>query len=208
MLGGATFNAFRDRQTNPAAALVDTVSIPIDSATVAALGETGAVKGLLVSAVQPGVLLRMVGVRLEIFAVLATTPETIMEVGVPAVDLTFMTDPAPTAPMGWLRVGGVPSWRSIITMSIPPTVDGPAEFCGSVGCQVDLTQVHVNLAELVLTTRQTESGFQPQDTHDDGPPQLCSITELLPKSPLGEQLLPLLWRAFRLSSFPYRPARR
>ena len=191
VLGGATFNAFRDRQTNSAAALVDTVSIPIDSATVAALGETGAVKGFLVSAVQPGVLLRMVGVRLQIFAVLATTPETIMEVGVPAVDLTFMTDPAPTAPMGWLRVGGVPSWRSIITMSIPPTVDGPAEFCGSVGCQVDLTQVHVNLAELVLTTRQTESGFQPQDTTRM---EIRSVlnTELLPKSPVGGPLGPFV----------------
>ena len=187
VLGGATFDAFRDRQTNPAASLVDTVSIPVDSATVAALGETGAVKGLLVAAVQPGALLRMVGVRLQIFAVLATTPETIMEVGVPAADLTFMADPAPTAPAGWLRVGGAPSWRSIITMSIPRTVDGTAEFCGSVGCQVDLTQVHVHLAELVLTTRQTESGFQPRDTTRM---EVRSVLnpELLPKSPLGGPL--------------------
>ena len=75
-----------------------------------------------------------------------------------------MFDPAPTAPLGWLRVGGTPAWRSVLTMSMPRTITGKPEVCGAVGCEVDLTEVDVNLAELVLTTRQTEPEFLPQDT--------------------------------------------
>ena len=69
-------------------------------------------------------------------------------------------------------------------MSLPREVTGTPETCGSVGCEIDLTEVHLNLAELVLTTRQTELAFQPQDTTGvDIRPALNP--ELLPKSPLG-----------------------
>jgi hypothetical protein len=57
-----------------------------------------------------------------------------------------------------------------------------------VGCEVDLTEVDLNLAELVLTTRQTEPTFQPQFPKTVDVRQVIS-PELLPKAPLGEQLL-------------------
>jgi hypothetical protein len=76
-----------------------------------------------------------------------------------------------------------------MTLAMPSTIEGTAEVCGgTAGCQVDLTQVDVNLAELVLTTRQTESAFQPQDTAFMDIRQVLN-PELLPKSPLGGALL-------------------
>ena len=59
------------------------------------------------------------------------------------------------------------------------------------GCEVDLTDVDLNLAELVLTTRQTEPEFQPQDTTRVNILPVLS-PELLPRSPLGRAVLPFL----------------
>jgi hypothetical protein len=75
-------------------------------------------------------------------------------------------------------------------MSIPRTVDGTAESCGTVGCQVDLTEADLNRAELVLTTRQTELAFQPQKNTTIDIRAVLN-PELLPKSPLGKQQFPV-----------------
>ena len=76
-----------------------------------------------------------------------------------------------------------------MTLSLPRTVDGTAEACGgTAGCQVDLTEVDLNLAELVLTSRESEPAFQPQDVTLMDVRQVLK-PELLPKSPLGEQVL-------------------
>jgi hypothetical protein len=191
-LGVGNFDAFRFRQLDDLAALVDSVSIPIDSSAVAALeNPTGWARGLLVAAAEPGIFLRLVNVKLVLSVVLESSPDVISEEEVTLRDLSYMTDPVPAAPVGWLRVGGAPSWRSVFTMSIPRSVDGTAELCGTVGCQVDLTEVDLNLAELVLTTRETESASQPQDiTRMDF--RRVLNTELLPKSPLGASLVPFV----------------
>ena len=173
-----------------AAGLTDSVSILVDSATVAALGDpTSGTTGLLVAGAQPGTLLHLVDVRLRITTVASEGTDTIFEVSALREDLSFMFDPAPTAPLGWLRVGGTPAWRSVLTMSMPRTITGTPEVCGAVGCEVDLTEVDVNLAELVLTTRQTEPEFLPQDTTRVDIRTVLSPA-LLPRSPLGGPLLP------------------
>ena len=59
--------------------------------------------------------------------------DTIFEVSALSDDVSFMFDPAPTAPLGWLRVGGTPAWRSVLTMSMPRTITGTPEVCGAVG---------------------------------------------------------------------------
>jgi hypothetical protein len=188
-LGVGSLDVFRFRQADELAALVDSVSIPIDSSTVAALEDpTGAGRGLLVAATAPGAFLRLLNMKFVLSTVLASSPDVISEVEIPVQDVSSMTDPAPAAPMGWLRVGGTPSWRSVITMSIPRSIAGTAELCGTVGCQIDLTEVGLNLAELVLTTRGTESEFQPQDTTRMELRRVLN-TELLPKSPLGPSLV-------------------
>ena len=190
-LGVGNFDAFRFRQADDLAALVDSVSIPIDSSAVAALQDpTGGARGLLVAGAGPGIFLRLVNVKL-VLSLGESSPGVILEEEVPLRDLSYMTDPVPAAPVGWLRVGGAPSWRSVITMSIPRSVDGTAELCGTVGCQIDLTEVDLNLAELVLTTRATESAFQPQDTARMDFRRVLN-TELLPKSPLGATLVPFV----------------
>jgi len=191
LLGRATFDAFIGQQVDDDT-LVDTVSIVIDAAAVAALGDPASgTTGLLLAAVEAAVFLRLLDMQLFLTTVPGTRPDTVLELPVGMVDLSFMVDPVPEAPVGWLRVGGAPSWRSVITMTIPRTVDGTADLCGTVGCQVDLTEVEVNLAELVLTTRQTESAFQPQETTSMDVRRVLNA-ELLPKSPLGETLVPLV----------------
>ena len=200
LLGRGVFDIRTDE--GEAAALTDSVSILVDSATVAALGDpTSGTTGLLVAGAQPGTLLHLVDVRLRITTVASEGTDTIFEVSAPLEDLSFMFDPAPTAPLGWLRVGGTPAWRSVLTMSMPRTVTGTPEVCGAVGCEVDLTEVDLNLAELVLTTRQTEPEFQPQDaTRVD----ILTVLrpELLPRSPLGGPSLP--FRSFPPELFSIR----
>jgi hypothetical protein len=179
LVGGGPFNI----------GVGDSLSIPIDSATVARWGEAvDRPIGFLVAGAEPEVFLHLLDVSLRITTSAANFPDNIFEETVGIVSMSYMFDPAPTAPLGWLRVGGTPSWRSVLTMSIPRTIPGTPEVCGAVGCEVDLTKVNLNLAELVLTTRQTEPTFQPlfAKTVDVRP---VISPELLPKAPLGEQLL-------------------
>ena len=191
LLGGATFDAFI-ASPNEDAALVDTVSILIDSAAVAALEDPASgATGLLLAGAEPAMFLKVLDMQLFLKTVPGTRPDIVLELPVGMVDLSFMVDPVPEAPLGWLRVGGTPSWRSVITMTIPRTVEGTADLCGTAGCQVDLTEVELNLAELVLTTRQTESAFQPQEITGMDIRRVLNA-ELLPKSPLGETLIPFV----------------
>jgi len=183
LLGGGIFDVFSGEDD----ARVDSLSIPIDSATVVILGEESGGK-LLVAVTEPGVFLHLVEVVLRLTTSAASRPSEIFEETVDVGFMSYMFDPAPTAPLGWLRVGGTPSWRSVLTMSIPSIIPGTPEVCGAVGCEVDLTTVNLNLAELVLTTRQTELVFQPLDTLSVDVRSVLS-PELLPKSPLGGPLL-------------------
>jgi hypothetical protein len=181
--GGGVLTLVGEGTFNPE--VRDSMNILIDSATVAFLeNEIGEPTRLLVAAVGSGVSLQLVDMALVLTT---TTPldEASFEERVPILNTSFIFDPPPAPPSGWLRVGGTPSWRSVLTMSLPREVPGTPEICGSVGCMVDLTEVQLNLAELVLTARQTELAFQPQyPTEVDIRPVLNP--ELLPKSPLGE----------------------
>ena len=189
LLGSALFDAFIGQVADDDA-LVDTVSIAIDSAAVAALGDPASgTTGLRLAAADPAVFLKVLDMQLFLTTVPGTRPDTVLELPVAMVDLSFMVDPLPEAPVGWLRVGGTPSWRSVITMTMPRTVEGTADLCGTAGCQVDLTEVELNLAELVLTTRQTELAFQPREITPIDVRRVLN-PELLPKAPLGETLVP------------------
>ena len=188
LLGAGVFDIRSNLEE--AGGFTDSMNIFVDAAMVAALGDpTSGMTGLLVAGANPGTLLHLVDVSLRIIT--SSEPDTLVEASAPLEDLSFMFDPAPTPPLGWLRVGGTPAWRTVLTMSIPRTVTGTPEVCGAVGCEVDLTEVDLNLAELVLTTRQTEPEFQPQDTTRVNIHTLLS-PELLPRSPLGRPVLPFL----------------
>ncbi len=193
LLGGATFDPTPgDPLEGEEPRLTDSVSIAIDSATVAMLGDSlgsPLPASLLVAGAEPGAFLHLVDVRLRITTIASSASDSVFEVTPTTTALSFIYDPTPTAPLGWLRVGGTPSWRSVLTMSIPRTITGTPEVCDTVGCEVDLTGVNLNLAELVLTSRQTEPGFQPDDTTRVDIRSVLN-PELLPKSPLGGLVVP------------------
>ncbi len=189
-LGAGTYAAFSDQQFDPELPLLDTLSISVDSAAVAGfLNPGGGSTGFLLAATFSGTSVNVVDLKLVLNTVPSTQPDTVVELSVGTDDVTFIIEGVPPAPVGWLRVGGTPSWRSVISLTIPSTVDGTVDLCGAVGCQVDLREVDLNLAELVLTTRQPQSGFQPQDTTVLDLRRVLN-PELLPKSPLGSVLLP------------------
>ena len=170
-------------------AFVDLVTVPLDSATVASWADTtDASRGLLVTASTPGTRLTLVRASLRLDVSPSANPDTTVEAdGRVAELMSYIYDPAPQLPVGWLRVGGTPSWRSIITFRVPRMIGGSPEICGAVGCQFDVTTADLNLAELVLTSRLTEAPFEPSDTTQmDIRPVL--EPERMPKSPLGDLL--------------------
>ena len=87
---------------------------------------------------------------------------------------------------GW---GGAPSWRSVITLNLPRVLDGQPELCRLVACPFDFAAsgAQLNLAELVLTTRQTLPAYQLFNTLNFEVRTVVN-RELLPKSPLGSEL--------------------
>ena len=169
-------------------AFVNFVSVEIDSATVAAWADTSdASRGVLVTASSPGTRLTLVGASLRLDVMPSVNPDTTVEVSGGLADLSYIYDPVPQSPAGWLRVGGAPSWRSIIRLRVPRMIEGSPEICGGVGCQFDVTTADLNLAELILTSRVTEAPFEPSDT------TLMDVRavlnpERIPKSPLGDPL--------------------
>jgi hypothetical protein len=109
-------------------------------------------------------------------------PDSVIQDTVALVQQTFIYDPAPAAPAG-IRVGGAPAWRTVMDLALP-SLSGPPELCAAVGCPYTLESGHISYAGLVLTTRASESGYEPLDTIMlDVRPVLAPAE--LPKSPLG-----------------------
>ena len=163
------------------------ISMDVDSATVAAWGLGSSSQGMVVASTDSGTSLNLWDAQLVLKAVPFSNPDTIIEVPVPVSDLSFITNPLPVTPEGWLRVGGLPSWRSVMTIKLPEQVEGSIEICGKIGCLFDVAKSQLNLAELILRTRETELGYRP--TRPLGI-QIRSVLSpsLLPKSPLGDPI--------------------
>ena len=162
------------------------ISLDVDSASVANWGKVGdQSQGIVVASSDSGTRLNLWNASLVLTAVPLINPDTIVEIPIPVSDLSFIVDPMPVDPTGWLRVGGLPSWRSVITIKLPEQIQGSVEVCGSTECSFDLSKSQLNLAELILTTRETEVGFKPTEPLGV---EVRSVLDpqSLPKSPLGE----------------------
>lgn len=185
-VGTGTFD--RGLAEGDSVAFVDLVTVPLDSATVASWADTtDASRGVLVAASTPGTRLTLVRASLRLDISPSANPDTTVEANFGLADLSYIYDPAPQLPADWLRVGGTPSWRSVITFRVPRMIGGSPAICGAVGCQFDVTTADLNLAEFVLTSRLTEAPFEPSDTTQmDIRPVL--EPERMPKSPLGDPL--------------------
>ena len=162
----------------------DSLLISLGPAALATVLDTTTLEfGVRVDLVTPGELVQVTFVELRLFAVVEGIDTLVALPTVSVTDQTFIYDPAPGPPEG-LRVGGIPAWRTVISMALPTTVAGTPEACLLVACPLVLTPERINHASLVLTTRANEPGFQPTDSLLVHVRSLFAA-ELLPKSPVG-----------------------
>ncbi|MEQ8330764.1 MAG: hypothetical protein RH859_09935 [Longimicrobiales bacterium] len=182
----------------------DSVRFPVDSAQVAAWADTlDLTRGVRLDAVTEGARLRITNVFLRLDTRSSLAPDTTLVLTAPRRDLTFVYDPLPDPPPDGLRVGGAPSWRSVMDISVPATLSGPPSLC-TVGCPFALTADRLNYAALVLRTRASSPAFQPTDTVTlDLRPVL--LRSALPKAPLGSSLTASLGRRVAPDLFGSRP---
>jgi hypothetical protein len=146
---------------------------------------TNQARGARVEVTTDGVQLHLARAGMRISMRPSLNPDTLVEDTVRFVEGTVVYDPPPSSPVG-LRVGGVPAWRSVMGISVPP-LTGPPELCAAVGCPYAPESGHISYAALVLTSQASEVGFQPVDTvHLDVRSVLSPAA--LPKSPLGPSL--------------------
>lgn len=167
----------------------DSVVFVLDSATVAAWGDpddlsTGARFDLL----DMGSRIQVNGAALRLNARPSSNPDTIIELIGTTSTRTFIYSPFPDPPPDGVRIAGAPSWRTILDVSIPDTIDGIPEFCAVVSCPHVLIPGEISFAALTLTSSMTEVAFQPTDTiRLDVRPVLNR--SVMPKSPLGPSLI-------------------
>ena len=165
----------------------DSVLIALDSAGVASLADTASDRGIRLSLDTPGHRLQIKLITLQLSARPSVRRDTLLTLPVNPLDVTFIYTPAPTPLTDGLRVGGIPAFRSVLTLALPATVAGTAEACARVSCPLQLTADRITHAGLVLTTRPTEAAFRPTDSLAIEARSVLA-PEVLPKSPLGDPL--------------------
>ncbi|MEM7417057.1 MAG: hypothetical protein AAF389_16240 [Gemmatimonadota bacterium] len=171
----------------------DSIVFAIDSATISAWGETGDLTtGARIDLVDAGSRLQVRSAALRLDVRPSLDPDTLIELSAQTELITFIYSPFPEPPPDGVRIGGAPSWRTVLDVSIPQTITGPASFCAVVSCPHTIAPVEISSASLVLTSRTTEAAFQPTDSiRLDVRPVLDRSA--MPKSPLGESLIETLF---------------
>ena len=161
----------------------------LNAAALALLGDTTRNdRGLRIRLTTPGHWLDITGVRLELHTRPSINQDSIFLLSVGLSELTYVYTPTPSAPEpDELRAGGVPAWRSVLTLGLPASVPGNPAVCARLSCPVPLTAGRLNHAGLLLTTEPPEPAFVPTDPIQF---QVRGVLapEFLPKSPLGAPL--------------------
>ncbi len=190
--GGGTVREIGTAVWDPAAG--DTVFFPVDSTQLAAWRDTtDMTRGARVDLLTAGERIRVRAVVLDLDVESELNPDTVVASRVGRRDLTFIYDPVPEPPPDGIRIGGAPSWRTILDVVPPRTLSSPARLCQAVGCPVTIDPDQINYAALVLRTRRGPPAFQPTDSVSlDVRPVLSRAA--LPKSPLGASLTGSLGR--------------
>lgn len=185
--GGGPVTVLDTAVWDPAAG--DSVVFQLDSAAVAAWADTlDLSRGARIEAFDPGPRVQINQTRLRLDVRPSSNPDTIAEVSVGSRATTFIYSPFPNPPPDGVRIGGAPSWRTILDITVPETIEGPPEFCAVVSCPFRLEPGQISFAALRLTSRTTDAAFQPTDTVrlDVRPVFDRSV---MPKSPLGQSLV-------------------
>ena len=162
----------------------DSVELVLDSAVVAGWADSAAVRDVRLVATTPGVRLRVASVRLRLRTVPTIRPDTTVSVAVGATAATFIYDPVPGPPSTALRVGGAPSWRTVLNLQIPRILAGYPDLCDRLDCPVNLRAEHVSYAGLQLTTVAGAGAFALSDSLALDV-RMVTAPRFLPKSPLG-----------------------
>ena len=175
----------------------DTLFLPVDSARLREWSDTAAgVHGIRLETTTPGARLDLRSVSLSLLALPSINPDTIADLRVSRTVGTFIYDPpAPPPAPGEARVGGVPAWRSVLDLRLPPELAGPPALCAAVPCPVRFDDSHVSYAALQLVSRVAAPAFAPSDTLGV---EVRSVLapDYLPKSPLGPSLTGLAGARF------------
>lgn len=179
----------------------DSVVIPVDSAQVAALSDTTVERfGVRFDLETPGERVKLTNAVLRLDTRSSINPDTALVLTAQRSEITFIYDPFPEPPPDGIRIGGAPSWRTVLDIAAPRTLDGPAELCAAVGCPVTLAADRLNYAAIVLKTRRGDPAFQPTDTVNlDVRPVLQRAA--LPKAPLGASITGAIGRRVDPSLF-------
>ena len=169
-------------------AVGDSAFIVFGPSEVAALGDSAnAEMGLRLETTTAGERLEILQVQLRLLTVPSSNPDTLIYLLVDPTDMTFIYTPESPAPTDEIRVGGVPAWRSILTLNVPTSVPGSPAACVRAPCPVALTPERLNHAALALTSRTDLSPFAPTDSlRLDA--RVVLAPDFLPKSPLGSSL--------------------
>jgi hypothetical protein len=167
----------------------DSVVFPLDSAAIAAWSDPNDdAAGARVNLIDVGERLQMNGAVLRLDVRPSINPDTIVETTAFTAAVTFIYTPLPPAEAGGIRIGGSPSWRTILDLAIPEVIDGPASFCAVVSCPHTVDPVQISYAALVLTSRTSEPAYQPGDSvRLDVRP--VYNRPAMPKAPLGNSLI-------------------
>ncbi|MCY4571695.1 MAG: hypothetical protein OXF01_02740 [Gemmatimonadetes bacterium] len=167
----------------------DSVLITLDSALIEMWNDsTLTARDIRVGTNDPGVRLHLSLMQLRLSIVPSIRPDTVLRVPVATTAATFIYDPLPSPPRTALRVGGAPSWRTILNLDVPHSLTGYPRLCDALGCPVEITADHVSYAGLQLTTVAGSPAFAPSDTLLLDV-RMVTAPQFLPKSPLGPSTL-------------------
>lgn len=141
----------------------DTIVLDVDSSTVARWIDTANVaRGALIVTETNGTRVRLTSAVLRLSAHSDLAPDTVVNLDVPASVSAFVFNPQP--PTGSeLRVGGAPSWRTILGIR-DDLADLVFPCPGESNCQIALASAHINRAELLLQPVAAPAGFIQEDT--------------------------------------------
>jgi hypothetical protein len=138
----------------------DTVFVPVDSATIAIWADTTDVTRGAILDVSTDVRLRAAVPTLRLRARSTLQPDTVVELTL-SPGRTFIFDPAQPESVGEPRVGGTPSWRSVLRLQDgldTLTVDCP----GVPDCTIRLGDVSINHAAMQWQPVPSPAGFAPE----------------------------------------------
>jgi hypothetical protein len=142
----------------------DTLRFAVDSATLAAWTDTlDESRGSLLRMLDTGERMRVTEVLMRAQARSTIDPDTVVTVTIRPPATTFVFDPPIEETSGAPHLGGITAWRTFLTLK--PRLDTIAVPCpDQPGCTVQLRDVTINHAALLLEPEMPPAGFAPEDS--------------------------------------------